>query len=160
MLVSFERFAAHDVCLELLPTFRSRTFFNSLKKAAILSGGTPTVGKPCLLVGIRGLIGASTGVGARFKEARAEVINTEGLEISDKTGTRALTARMGGGGGGGGGCKIDELLSFLSSCQCAERHQLVSTSMTPTSFNFLISSSRCRIFSLSCNLSCSIFCKL
>lgn len=154
MLLSVERFAADEACLELLPTFLSRTFFNSLKKAAILSGGTPTAGKPCLLVGIRGLMGASTGVGARFKEARAEVITSEGLEISDKTGIRVLTARRGGGGGGGGGSKIDVSLSFFNSCQSAECHQLVSTNMAPTSsFNFLTSSSRCRIFSLSCNLS-------
>ena len=107
-----------------------------------MSGGTPTAGKPCLLVGIRGLIGASTGVGARFKEARADVINNEGSEIFDEAGIRVLTARAGGGGGAGGGRNIDLSISFFNSYQCTEYHQPVSAWMTPTSFNFLISSSR------------------
>lgn len=143
MLLSVERFGAAKACLELLPTFLSRTFFNSLRNAAILSGGTPTAGKPCLLVGIRELIGASTGVGARFKEARAEVINNEGSEIFDGAGIRVLIVRAGGGGGAGGGRNIDSSISFFDSYQCSEYHQPIFTWMTPTSFfNFLISSSR------------------
>ena len=75
-----ERSAAGEGRLEV-EIFLSRTLFNSFKNAAILSGGTPTVGKPCRLANGRGLMGASTGAGARLRAALAEAINREGSEV-------------------------------------------------------------------------------
>lgn len=97
-----------------LAIFLSRTLFISFRNAAILSGGIPTVGKPCRLVEREGLMEASTGAGARLREALAEAINEDASEGSNGTRSQVLLIRAGGrggGGGGGGGGMSDDMLS-------------------------------------------------
>lgn len=82
-------------------TFRRRTVFISVRKAAILSGAIPMDGCPCRRLG--GLIGASEGVGACLRAARADANKASGSP--DDVGKRriVLLGRGGGGGGAGGG---------------------------------------------------------